>query len=99
MKRFTATTGISSAAECGCSSRKGSAPRSGACQERVLLNGDASWFTGTGPCSGFDNQALSHRLFGRERLRVGFGEVVATLGPSCSVIIQSLLMYQLRRHR
>jgi hypothetical protein len=25
-------------------------------QEHVLLNGDASWFTDTGPCSGFDNQ-------------------------------------------
>ena len=37
-------------------------------------------------------EPISHRLFGRERLRVGFAEVVATLGPSGSMIISSLMI-------
>lgn len=33
-----------------------------------------------------------HRLFRRKHLRIGFAEVVATLGPSCSVILPSLMI-------
>jgi uncharacterized protein (DUF1330 family) len=35
---------------------------------------------------------ISHRLFGRKRLRVGFAEVIATLSPSCSVVFRSLMI-------
>jgi hypothetical protein len=37
-------------------------------------------------------EPISHHLFGREPLRVGFAEVVATLGPSGSMIISSLMI-------
>src|SRR5438874_305778 len=37
-------------------------------------------------------EAISHRLFGRERACVGFPEVVETLRPSCSVVIRGLMM-------
>jgi hypothetical protein len=37
-------------------------------------------------------EAISHRLFGRKCLPVGFAEVVATLSLSCSEIIRSLMI-------
>ena len=52
-----------------------------------------SWFTGTGACSGLDNQeAIPHRLLGRETLGASFVEVVAVLGTGVSVILPSLLI-------
>ena len=37
-------------------------------------------------------EAISHRLFGRKCLPVGFAEVVATLSLSCPEIIRSLMI-------
>jgi hypothetical protein len=37
-------------------------------------------------------EPISHRLFCRKRLCTGFAEVVATLGPSRSVIISGLVI-------
>jgi len=52
-----------------------------------------SWFTGTGACSGLDNQeAIPHRLLGRETLGASFVEVVAVLGTGVSVILPSLMI-------
>jgi hypothetical protein len=38
------------------------------------------------------SKPISHRLFGRKRLCVGFAEVAATLGPSCFIILNSLMI-------
>jgi hypothetical protein len=37
-------------------------------------------------------EPITHCLFGRKRLRVGFAEVVATFDPSCPMIIRSLMI-------
>jgi hypothetical protein len=37
-------------------------------------------------------EPISHRLFDRKRLRVGFAEVIANLGPSCPVVFRSLMI-------
>jgi hypothetical protein len=37
-------------------------------------------------------EPISHRLFGRKCLRVGFAEVVASLNLRCSEIIRSLMI-------
>jgi hypothetical protein len=50
-------------------------------------------FTGTAFITGLIiREPISHRLFGRKRLCVGFAEVIATLSPGCSEIFHSLMI-------
>ena len=58
------------------------------------MNDDARKFVhGTAFYSVFDvRESIPHRLFGRKCQRVGFAEVVATLSPSRSEIIRSLMI-------